>query len=192
MDSKSQIVRIFRTAVASSLFCLWSSSKSTDGHCCLHPGHLNSYSSHWSHHDVGPLPELVARVHSCCRVKAGNSHPLICFPSLSRFEELSHVHLELRKCWSFHHSIVLVHDVFPQGLVNSFSCHILCMFISSCVKISSRLSFIFAQDFLSTDVACDSVTGSCLSATSLLPTGVAHKTLLSFTVECASCSRHTV
>ena len=153
-----------------------------DGHCCLHPGHLNSYSSHWSHHDVGPLPKLIARVHSCCRVKAGYSHPLICFPSLSRFEELSHVHLELRKSWSFHHSIVLVHDVLPQGLVNSFSCNILSVFVSSCEKISSCLSFIFAQDFFSTDIACNSVTSSGFPANPLLSTRIAHETLLSLTV----------
>ena len=104
---------------------------------------LNSYSSHWSHHDIGPLPKLVARVHSRCRVKIGYSDPFICFPSLSRFEELSCIHFELRKDSSFHHSVVLVHNVFPQGLVYSFSCDILCMFISSCVKISACFTFIF-------------------------------------------------
>ena len=86
-----------------------------DGHCCLHPGHFSliSYSSHCSHHNIGPLSKLIARVHSCCRVKVGNSHSFIRFSSLGRFEKLSCVHLELRKYGSFHHSVVLVHDVFP-------------------------------------------------------------------------------
>ena len=116
-----------------------------DGHCCLHPAplSLNSYSSHWSHHDIGPLSELIARVHSCCRVKVGNSNSFVCFPSLSRFEELSCIHFELRKDSSFHHSVVLVHNVFPQGLVNRFSSYILCMFVSSGEKVSSCFTFIF-------------------------------------------------
>ena len=116
-----------------------------DGHCCRHPVHSSlsdSNSSHWPHHDIGPLPELIARVHSCCWVKVGYSDPFVCFPSLGRFEELSCIHLELRKDWSRHHSVVLVYNVLPQGLVYSFSCNILYMFISSCVKISTCFTFI--------------------------------------------------
>ena len=144
MKSKSPIVSISEQQwhLRSSVFA---HHLQPDGHRCLHPGHLsllNSYSSHCSHHNIGPLPELVKRVHSCCRVKVGYSDSFVCFPSLGRFEELTCIHLELRKDWSLHHSVVLVHNVLPQGLVLSFSSNILCMFISSCVKISTCLTFL--------------------------------------------------
>ena len=147
MESKSPIVSISELSeqqwpLLSSVF--WSSSST--GWPPLPPSgplsSLNSNSSHWPHHDICPLPELVARVHSCCWVKAGNTDSFVCFPSLGRFEELTCIHLELRKDWSLHHSVVLVHNVLPQGLVLSFSSNILCMFISSCVKISTCFTFI--------------------------------------------------
>ena len=119
--NQSFCFQLLRTAMASSLFCHHHlhPHHHLDGHCCLHPGHfLNSYSSHWSHHDVCSLSEFIARIHPGCWVKVGDSYSFICFPSLSRFEELSSIHLELRKDWSLHHTIVLVYNVLPQGLVN--------------------------------------------------------------------------
>ena len=93
--NQSFCFQLLRTA--SSLFCHHHlhPHHHLDGHCCLH--FLNSYSSHWSHHDICSLSEFIARIHPGCWVKVGDSYSFICFPSLSRFEELSSIHLELQE-----------------------------------------------------------------------------------------------
>ena len=119
-----------------------------------------------------------------------NPDTFICFPSLSTWEKLHHLHFEMWEHWNWHNSSMLFFDVFPKWFIAPLLVYIINILRTSLEYILPSFSCIFWLKMETAHHAFDLIAKSGFPAHPKL-SSIASEAFLSFAVLFCTFARHS-